>query len=444
MRIVHWFRRDLRLTDNPALSWALAHASTLDLVYIHAPQEEAPWAPGAASRWWLHASLQALSAQLAQRGASLNIRSGNSHDVLQTLLAETRAEAISWNRLYEPAALRRDQALEAELTQAGISVHTANAQLLLEPWQIATKTGTPYRVFTPFWKTARQQLDLGPVLPPAEEFPASRAKAGLGLEALRLVAGQGWSDKLAEHWSVGEPAALRQLANFVEQKLAQYAHGRDRPGQAGTSRLSPHLHWGELGPRQILAAVAHVEPERSSPFVAELGWREFSHHLLFHFPHCTEAPLNPRFAKFPWRQRESCAADLGAWQQGRTGIDFVDAGMQELWQTGWMHNRMRMICGSLLTKNLGIDWRLGAAWFWDTLVDANLANNTFGWQWIAGCGADAAPYFRIFNPDTQADKFDADGVYRRRWLGTAPRPPALLDLKTSRARALAAYARTRA
>jgi deoxyribodipyrimidine photo-lyase len=449
MRIIHWFRRDLRLIDNPALQWAADNASDLHLVYIHAPDEDAPWQPGAASRWWLHASLGALQAQLQERGQTLVLRSAPSLKTLQNLIQETRAEAISWNRLYEPAAIQRDTAIKAALKEQGLQVYTANSQLLQEPWQISTGAQTPYRVFTPFWRKAVQQISARPIPTPPQLAAPLQKLPSEQLDNLKLHPKLPWTENLSRHWQPGEDQALLSLDTFIDEALADYDKGRDLPARRGTSRLSPHLHWGEIGPQQILAALAEHRDIAQCRFAAELGWREFSHHLLFHFPHTTQQPLNARFSRFPWRQLPACAADYQRWCAGQTGIDFVDAAMQELWQTGWMHNRMRMLAGSLLTKNLGIDWQLGARWFWDTLVDANLASNSLGWQWIAGCGADAAPYFRIFNPQTQAEKFDADGAYRQRWLhsgpqNATPRPAPIVDLKTSRAQALERYAKARA
>ncbi len=442
MRIIHWFRRDLRLTDNPALEWACTHADALCLVYIHAPQDEAPWTPGAASNWWLNASLAALAQQLSAQGQQLIIRNGHSLEQLRTLAQEFKADAVCWNRLYEPAALARDQRIKQSLSEQGLSVRSHNAALLLEPWQVETGGGTPYRVFTPFWKSAQQQLPPPQAVAAApQDWPAATQLHSESLDTLALHPSHRWADKLAGHWVPGEEAALDQLDAFAE-RIADYAQARDIPGRDGTSRLSPHLHFGELGPRQIRAALSTCVPQDADKYMSELGWREFAHHLLYHFPHTPQNAFNPRFAQFPWRDASTAQDDLRLWQRGETGIELVDAGMRELWATGWMHNRVRMIVGSLLTKNLGIHWLAGANWFWDTLVDADLANNTLGWQWVAGCGADASPYFRIFNPDTQAQRFDPDRRYRDRWLNTPP-PAPIVDLKQSRAQALERYKKVR-
>lgn len=441
MRIIHWFRRDLRLTDNPSLEWACQHADALCLVYVHAPDEESPWAAGAASCWWLHHALHALSESLAQRGHRLIIRHGSSLHELQQIADAFNADAVSWNRLYEPAIIARDRGIKTRLSEAGYTTRSHNAALLLEPWTIETGAGRPYRVFTPFWKAAKNTLP-GEfnIAEPPDSWPLGADIEGLSIDALGLRPQHPWGDKLGAHWRPGEAGALDQLDHFVEHAAADYSSARDIPAVAGTSRLSPHLHFGEIGPRQIRAALFGPDAPAAEKYLAELGWREFAHHLLYHFADTPQREFNPKFEAFEWRSGEAAEADLKAWQRGQTGIELVDAGMRELWATGWMHNRVRMIVGSLLTKNLGIDWRAGAAWFWDTLVDADLANNTLGWQWIAGCGADAAPYFRIFNPDTQAERFDPDRRYRDRWL-SQPLAEPIIDLKTSRQAALDRYAR---
>ena len=420
-KILLWFRSDLRLADNPAL--AAAKQASLIPVYIHAPDEEVPWPSGAASRWWLHHSLAALDAQLHKLGSRLIIRKGDSLSVLQRLIEETGASAVYCNRLYEPATIRRDKLIKAELSQEGIEYRSFASHLLFEPWQVQTGGGTPYKVFTPFWNTCQKiglPTDIAPAvrkLPPVEKKIKSTA-----LAALALRPDNKWDADFHTYWQPGAAGAQQRLREFIKQQLADYKHGRDFPALSTTSRLSPHLHFGEISPRQIVYAIAQVrEHNRSASFnkqaqgfLRELVWREFTHHILYHFPYTTDKPLNPRFTNFPWQTRKTRA--LMAWQQGQTGFPIVDAGMRELWATGTMHNRVRMIVGSLLTKNLGLHWLHGARWFWDTLVDADLAQNSFNWQWVAGCGADAAPYFRIFNPITQSEKFDAQGKYLRRWV----------------------------
>ena len=426
------FRRDLRLADNPALAAACAaHAQVLP-VYIHAPRDDGAWPAGVATRWWLHHSLAALDGQLRARQSGLHLAQGDTLEVLRTLIAQTGASAVYWNRLYEPAAIARDTLIKSALREQGIQVHSHNGALWCEPWQIATQQGQPYRVFTPYWRNLRAQLPAPqplahPTLPGWREPPD-----GVPLSALGLLPRVRWDAGLAQHWTPGEVGAAELLEIFGDDAVNDYAHGRDLPARHGTSRLSPHLHFGEISPRQIHARLDGLAQQADAkrrpdiePYLRELGWREFAHHLLYHFPTTPTDSFNPRFADFSWAPTDQ--ALLERWQQGRTGIPLVDAGMRELWHTGWMHNRVRMIVASFLTKNLRQHWHHGARWFWDTLVDADLANNTMGWQWVAGCGADAAPYFRVFNPVTQAKRFDPDGVYLRRWLPElADAPLALL------------------
>ncbi|AHE97612.1 cryptochrome/photolyase family protein [Thioalkalivibrio paradoxus] len=472
-----WLRRDLRLADQPALLAAVERGAPVVPVFVHAPEEEAPWQPGAASNWWLHHSLARLSEALERRGSRLILRRGPTLETLRELVQETGADAVFWNRLYEPAVIRRDRQIKRRLRESGLRVESFNAALLHEPWCIRSGSGDPYRVFSPFWKSCRQAGIDGTPLPEPEALPApptAAARPGAApwpgsesLDALGLLPELRWDAGLDRTWTPGEAGAHRRLHDFLENSAERYHRLRDLPGQPGTSRLSPHLHFGEISPRQIVRALrdAGLDPDSGSaePFLREIGWREFAHHLLFHFPHTTEAPLNPRFEAFPWRESER---DLRAWQQGRTGIPIVDASMRELWQTGWMHNRSRMIVASLLTKNLRMHWLHGARWFWDTLVDADLASNTLGWQWTAGSGADAAPYFRIFNPVLQGERFDPDGRYVRRYVPELERvpasaihtprggrgraadpalalgyPPPIVDLRESRQAALEAFRR---
>jgi deoxyribodipyrimidine photo-lyase len=442
-----WLRRDLRLADNPALSAACSRADRVLLLYVHAPEEEGAWAPGAASRWWLHESLTRLSAALHRRGAELHLRCGPSTDAILSAARATGAGCVYWNRLYEPELAARDRKVASALDAAGIAVETCNAAMFVEPWTVTTRDGGPYRVFTPYWRACAPTLDEQPrTLPPPRITTAHLAEAGPALEDLRLRPAIRWDAGLEAAWSPGEAGALARLDTFCDSILGGYSDSRERPDLDGTSRLSPHLHFGEIGPRQCLAAARNALGRRADrqpgfeAFLRELGWREFAVHVLHHFPHTTEAPLNARFEAFSW---EPDPALLGAWQRGRTGFPIVDAGMRELWSTGWMHNRVRMITASLLTKNLRQHWLDGARWFWDTLVDADLASNTLGWQWVAGCGADAAPYFRIFNPLVQAGRHDPDGAYVRRWLPARDDSPIapVVDLRASRAAALDAYSR---
>lgn len=418
-----WFRRDLRLTDNPALVRAMSTGAVIP-VYIHAPEEDGDWRPGTASRWWLHRSLTALRQDLERRGSTLVIRHGPTLPCLQALLTETGAGHVCWNRLHEPAAAARDRAVENALQARGIAVAQFEATLLHAPGSVLTRGGDPYRVFTPFWRACRAMEAPFGVEPAPERIPAPRMMPpGLRPDALDLLPQRDLQVSLAGHWQPGEAHALACLQHFLEGTAAEYDALRDCIGPDTTSRLSPYLHFGEIGPRQVLAACRAAGPGGATDgFLRQLGWREFAHHLLYHFPHTPTCPLDGRFDAFPWARPEPRI--LQAWQQGMTGVPLVDAAMRSLRESGWMHNRARMVVASLLTKNLGIHWLEGARWFWDTLVDADLANNTLGWQWTAGCGADAAPYFRVFNPVLQGERFDSGGAYVRNWVPELAKVPA--------------------
>lgn len=407
-----WFRQDLRLQDNPALLAAARRGAVLP-VYLLDDAGEGPWAMGAASRWWLHHSLDSLGADLRERGSRLVLGRGGSSALLRSLVGQSGADAVFWNRRYEPAAIARDAAIKAELADAGVEARSFAASVLFEPHTVRNKSGGPFQVFTPFWKHC-----LALKVDPPERLPAGRLAGpaewppSLGLAELGLLPSIRWDAGFRNAWQPGEAGALRRLAQFTRGPIERYADERDLPGRDATSSLSPHLHFGEIGPRQVWSAASGRDPGTHT-FQNELGWREFAHHVLYHFPRTPEAPLRAEYAAFPWR---SDPGQLRAWQRGLTGYPIVDAGMRQLWATGWMHNRVRMIVASFLVKHLRLPWREGAAWFWDTLVDADLASNTLGWQWSAGCGADAAPYFRIFNPILQGGKFDAEGGYVRRWV----------------------------
>lgn len=420
-KVLIWFRRDLRLADNPALYAAKQHQ--LVPIYIHAPEEEAPWQPGAASRWWLHHSLAALAAELKKIGSRLIIRRGDSAAVLLKLIQETGASAVYCNRLYDPATIKRDSAIKRLLAEHDVEYKSFTASLLFEPWEVQTKTATPYKVFTPFWNTCLKLGLPSDIQPGIRKLPSvSTQIKSVALDDLQLLPKIPWDTQFYQHWTPGEARAQKMLREFIKQNLADYEQGREYPAVSSTSRLSPCLHFGEVSPRQIVYAIEQAKhvgvsnalKKNAEGFLREVVWREFTHHILYHFPQTIKKPLNSRFENFPWTNKAN--KYLRAWQRGQTGYPIIDAGMQELWASGTMHNRVRMIVGSLLTKNMNSHWLQGAKWFWDTLVDADLAQNTFNWQWIAGCGADAAPYFRIFNPITQSEKFDAHGEYIRRWL----------------------------
>jgi deoxyribodipyrimidine photo-lyase len=423
-----WFRQDFRLADNPALADAIEHGAVIP-VYIWAPDEERPWAPGGASKWWLHHSLTALDAHLRAAGSRLIVRGGSSLDTLRKLIRDTGATRVVWNRRYEPAVIARDTEVKEALRQDGIEAASFNAALLFEPWTIRNQSGGPFQVFTPFWKNCLAQPEPpAPTAAPKDLPGPATWPRGEPIESLSLLPAIRWDTTMAATWTPGEHGAHAALDRFCSEAFPDYSAERNRPDRAGTSRLSPHLHFGEVSPRQVLAALAAragragFQNWRASQFVAEVGWREFAHHLLYHFPHTPARPLRAEWDSFEWPPTDPRA--LKSWQRGRTGFPIVDAGMRELWATGWMHNRVRMIVASFLIKDLMIPWTEGAAWFWDTLVDADLAANTLGWQWTAGCGADAAPYFRVFNPTTQGEKFDPDGLYVRRWVPELARMPA--------------------
>ncbi|HEX5220887.1 MAG TPA: deoxyribodipyrimidine photo-lyase [Verrucomicrobiae bacterium] len=422
-----WLRIDLRLADNPALHAAVQRGGAIVPAFIYAPEEEAPWSPGGASRWWLHQSLKSLDVSLRALGSRLVIRRGPSLRTLRALLKETRATAVYWNRRYEPALIERDKQIKEALRADGVEVEIFNAALLHEPWTIQNQRGRPFQVFTPFWKHCLNKPDPVPPLTAARKLVTpDKWPQTLALEELELQPKIDWAEGMRRTWQPGEAGAQAQLKSFLSSALGNYSQGRNRPDLTGTSRLSPHLHFGEISPRQIWHAVRkrgeskRIKGWRDSQFVSELGWREFAHHLLYYFPDTPTEPLRENFRRFPWRKDP---AFLECWQKGRTGYPIVDAGMRELWATGWMHNRVRMIVASFLVKDLLLSWREGAAWFWDTLVDADLAQNTLGWQWTAGCGADAAPYFRVFNPVSQGEKFDAKGGYVRKWCPELSRLP---------------------
>jgi deoxyribodipyrimidine photo-lyase len=425
-----WFRQDLRLQDNPALAAAVKRGGAVIPVYILDDAGEGRWPMGGASRWWLHHSLLKLDEALQARDSRLLLARGESDGAVRALIKQTGATAVYWNRRYEPAAIARDKTLKAGLAAAGIEAKSFNSALLFEPHTVQNKSGQPFQVFTPFWKHC-QTLPVDELVKlPAGNLPAPASwPASLPLAALALLPTIKWDAGLAEAWQPGEAAALKRLKQFMSRAVEQYAEQRNFPGIDGTSALSPYLHFGEIGPRQIWAVVRALSKDSGvfpanrggQVFLSEVGWREFAHHLLYHYPHTPEQPLRADFAAFPWRKNPG---QLRAWQKGLTGYPIVDAGMRQLWQTGWMHNRVRMIVASFLVKHLRLSWQEGAAWFWDTLVDADLASNTLGWQWTAGCGADAAPYFRIFNPILQGLKFDPEGSYIRRWVPELARLPA--------------------
>jgi len=413
-----WFRQDLRLADHPALAHAAARGSVLPVFVL----DDSPPAPGGASRWWLHHSLLRLRESLQ----GLVLLRGRPALVLPSLARRVGAQAVVWNRAHEPKSRTDERALGQALTRRGIAHEGFPGNLLWEPGRIRTGSGEAFKVFTPFWRAALRT-------PVARCLPAAHVRLhdprGLGesLDRWRLLPrSPDWAAAFGECWTPGEQGARRRLRNFLARGLPGYDERRNRPDEAGVSRLSPHLHFGEISPRQVWAAVrARIDRDPDlrhdgEKFLAELGWREFSQQLLVQFPRLPRDNWRPQFDRYPWVVD---AARLRAWQRGRTGYPLVDAGMRELWHTGYMHNRVRMVTASFLVKHLRIHWRRGEAWFWDTLLDADLANNAANWQWVAGSGADAAPYFRIFNPSGQGRRYDPQGRYVRRWCPELARLP---------------------
>ena len=421
-----WFRQDLRLADNPALTAACESGLPVVAVYVLS-QGDATRPLGGASRWWLDKSLRRLDEALRARGGRLILRRGDPFVQVLSLAQETGARLVTWNRLYDRAAIERDTAIKAALAEAGVEARSFNASLLNEPWTVTTAAGGPCKVFTPYWRAARKQMTEAPALAAPGRLAAPAAwPESLSVDSLGLhPRSPDWSAGFAD-WTPGEAGAQTRLERFLADRLQTYGEARDRPAAEVGSRLSPHLHFGEIGPRQVWRAVQAHRADRpglaadADKFLSEVGWREFNHHLLFHNPGLASDNFRAEFDRFPWR---ADAEGLEAWRRGRTGYPIVDAGMRELWTTGFMHNRVRMVVASFLIKHLLIDWRAGEAWFWDTLLDADLANNAANWQWSAGSGADAAPFFRIFNPTAQGEKFDTDGVYVRRWVPELARLP---------------------
>ena len=431
-----WFRDDLRVHDNPALSTAIERGGAVVALYV-LDEESAGIRPlGGAARWWLHHSLESLACGLGDLGVQLVLRRGEAQRVVHELVAQTGAEAVLWNRRYSLPERTVDTDLKSRLRAEGTDVASFAASLLHEPWTVTTGSGSHYSVFTPFWRACLSRPT--PRLPLPAPLEAAAETASVPSDDLAdwrlLPRAPDWSRGLAEAWEPGEPAARRQLVEFVRGGLADYDRARDEPGLEGTSRLSPRLRWGELSPFTVWHEA--VAADGGGRFLTELGWREFAWHTLDRFPDLATKNLRAEFDSFPWPPLDEYA--LAAWRSGQTGVPLIDAGMRELWTTGHMHNRVRMVVASFLVKNLLIDWRVGEEWFWDTLVDADAASNPFNWQWVAGSGADAAPYFRVFNPMLQAEKFDPHRTYIDRWAPDSTGEP-IVDLQATRRAALRAY-----
>ncbi len=411
-----WFRQDLRLCDNSAFAAACRQHDFVIPVYI---LDEITIPLGGAQRWWLHHSLASLDNGLKKIGLNLCLRKGPPLEMLEQLVRDNRIDAIYWTRCYEPAVIERDTLIKNSFQACGVSVVSANGSLLHEPWEIVNTTGQFFKVFTPYWRACLKRMGI------TREQVISRSPKSLdvnseSLDSWKLLPTQpNWAEPFGQYWQPGEVGAGIKLVDFIDFNLKGYSSTRDVPARNTTSKLSPHLHFGEISPWQIWRAIESVKLDKNCDlksierFLTEIGWREFSYHLLYHVPTLANRNFKSNFDTFPW---QNDAIFLKRWQEGKTGYPIVDAGMRELWHTGYMHNRVRMIVASFLTKDLLIDWRLGASWFLETLVDADLASNSASWQWVAGCGADAAPYFRIFNPVLQGEKFDPDGDYIKQWV----------------------------
>lgn len=470
--VVVLFRHDLRLADNRALTAAAESGKPVIPLFIFDEMSPGIRPLGGARRWWLHHSLTALSKALKELGATLVLRSRETLSVVDDVLEKTGADMVLWNRRYDPPAIEVDTALKSGLKERGIACASFEGQLLHEPWKLKTGSGGFYKVYTPFWRAlASGDEPRAPLAAPKDIRGFDGTLASDDLADWKLLPTRpDWASSLRESWQPGETGAHERLSDFIDEALEDYADKRDRPDRQSTSRLSPHLAHGEITPFQIWHALSGLGDRLGNDvlkFRKELVWREFAWHLLFHNPDLAHTNFNRDFDEFPWRQDEPA---LKAWQKGRTGYPIVDAGMRQLWETGWMHNRVRMVVASFLTKHLLIDWREGEAWFWDTLVDADAANNPASWQWVAGCGADAAPYFRVFNPTLQGEKFDPRGDYVRRFVPELAKtdadsihqpaskkaqnsasdvklspayPVALVDHREARDRALAAYQKLR-
>ena len=421
--VIYWYRQDLRLADLPGLKAALKTGQPVIPCFILDDEAAGRWALGGASRWWLHHSIRSLSDAIAERGGELLVYAGDTLEILRYLADRTDAAAIHCSRAYEPWAASLERRVHKAFDGSDCELRRFPGSLLFEPEQIANQSGQPFKVFTPFWKACRRQSTPGaPAAAPGHGVfadiaaPRPDAASARSLDGLELLPkSPNWADGWEKLWQPGEAGARARIDDFTSHGLAQYGEGRDHPAMEVTSRLSPHLHFGEVSPRQVWHAAtgSGKSGKEIDKFLSELGWREFSYHLLHHFPDIPEKAFKEKFDNFPW---VGSRKHMAAWQRGRTGYPIVDAGMRQLWQTGYMHNRVRMIVASFLTKHLLLPWQAGEDWFWDTLVDADLANNACSWQCVAGSGADAAPYFRIFNPTAQGEKFDKHGSYVRRWV----------------------------
>ncbi|MEM9232967.1 MAG: deoxyribodipyrimidine photo-lyase [Pseudomonadota bacterium] len=419
--VLLWLREDLRFDDNPALRAAVETGQPVTCLFVLDDEAPGEMKMGGAQRWWLHHSLQAFSDDLETRGGKLVLRRGEARTIVPRLAEDIGATAVFWNRRYMQWQTEVDSDIKQALKDAGCEAKSFNGRLLYEPWEIETKTGTPYRVFTPYWKSIQAREDVRDALPRVDKVtaPANTPSSDRLVDWSLLPTNPDWSTGFDPVWTPGEKGARARLREWLEEDAAEYDDLRNRPDLNRTSRLSPHMHFGEISPVTVWHEVKHlidkgkIPQDQGKSYLSEIVWREFSYHLLYYQPQMVEKPLLEKFEDFKWNTDKKA---LKAWQRGLTGYPIVDAGMRQLWQEGWMHNRVRMIVGSFLVKDLLLDWRDGMAWFWDTLLDADPASNTAGWQWIAGCGADAAPFFRVFNPTSQGEKFDPEGEYVRKYV----------------------------
>jgi len=454
MAILIWFQRDLRIKDNPMLDWALKQNQAIIAIFIDSPEEDTPWKIGAASSWWLHQSLNSLAKKLESLNISLHFFRGNSVEIIPKLIRTLDITSIAWTIRYEPNRTQCEKKIIKLLKQQNISINTFKPFFLTNPERFLTKKNNrPYRVFTPFYKRLRTRILDTTEKKYGEPGQLNHRQlylqkkpfiniSSIKLKQLNLLDSIPWHQKLHNHWQPGEDSAEQQINKFIQTRLEDYKNSRDLPAMDITSKLSPHLHFGEISIRKIISMLqnhmifnTNQVTESVECFLRQLIWKEFANYLLFHFPNSTQHSMDASFNNSFWQQNQEA---LRKWQSGNTGFDIIDAAMHQLWQCGWIHNRTRMLCASFLTKNLGIHWIEGAHWFWNTLVDADLANNTMGWQWVAGCGVDAAPYFRIFNPITQQARFDSEKKYITRWNGNQNIEP-IVDLKQSRENALLRY-----
>ena len=412
---IHWFRQDLRLSQNPSIEALSKKVDRIVPIYILDPKQRI----GSVSKWWLEQSLKNLCDNIEKKNGKLNIFEGNPLDIIQSLITNKNIEYFYWNRLYDPYSIATDKKIKSILKQENIDCVTFNGYLLNEPWEIKNKSGSFFKVFTPFWRHCNEITRNRKPNKKLQniKFYNLKLKNSKNIQELNLTNKKlKWTDKIFKHWLPGENNAQLQLQEFINKKANKYSTGRDRPYQNLTSKLSPYLHFGEISPLEIYNQVSEskkINLQNKGKFLAELGWRDFSYNLLYHYPDMTKNPIQNKFNKFPWLKDNK---NLRKWQKGLTGIPIVDAGMRQLYETGWMHNRVRMIVGSFLTKNLLLHWKHGEEWFFDTLVDADIGSNSAGWQWISGCGADASPYFRIFNPILQGQKFDPTGEYVKKYV----------------------------